>query len=82
MHNVQKSVVKKSFTTRTRRGGGFDVVDLGTLGGVMMAAYILYGLGAFCCLGAFSERKDLMRTLSFLAVAAIFGLLGLAFTSH
>ena len=43
-----------------------------------MLAYILWGIGGFCCLGAWSERKDLMRFISFLAVALIFGLVGLA----
>jgi hypothetical protein len=40
-------------------------------------AYILWGIGGFCVLGAISERKDLMRFISFLAVALIFGIIGM-----
>lgn len=43
-------------------------------------AYILWGIGGFCVLGAISERKDLMRMVSFLLVSVVFFFIGWAIT--
>lgn len=43
-----------------------------------MISWILYGVAAVCLLGAIQERKDFMRMFGFVAVAAVFGIVGLA----
>ena len=43
-----------------------------------MVAVLLYIFAGVCFLGAIQERKDLLRCVGMIAVAMIFGILGLA----
>lgn len=46
--------------------------------GFSMVAVLLYIFAGVCFLGAIQERKDLLRCVGMIAVAMIFGILGLA----